>query len=146
MAKDSKQPTTEKKGVQKPSFIERVKETFRGIRRELKRVVWPNRKTMRENTTAVLVITLAVTALLFFTDTIMVKLLDAAGFNAVEIESPVATPATTPVVEDEVVVDDEDVNDEDVDATEEDVTTDDEAVVDNSEDETEVSSDEESNE
>lgn len=130
MAKDRKQPTTEKKGVQKPSLIERVKETFRGIRRELKRVVWPNKKTMRENTTAVLVITIAVTLLLFFTDTIMVRILDAAGFNVVEIESPIATPATTPVTDDDVDSDVSDQADEDVDN--EDAVVEDESVVDES--------------
>lgn len=143
MAKDPKQPTTEKKGVQKPSFFERVKETFRGIRRELKRVVWPNRKTMRENTFAVLVITIAVTAILFFTDTIMVQILDAAGFNVVDIDNPVVTPATTPVVEDEVVIDDENLDETE---TVEDNNNDDAVVIDDSEDETIESSDEEANE
>ena len=104
MAKDRKQSTTSKKGVQKPSFFERVRDTFRGIRRELKRVVWPNKKTMRENTTAVLVITIVVTVLLFFTDTVMVKILDAAGFNVVEIESPMVSPATETEVEEEADV------------------------------------------
>lgn len=145
MAKDRRQPTTEKKGVQKPSIIERVKETFRGIRRELKRVVWPNKKTMRENTTAVLVITIAVTIMLFFTDTIMVKILDAAGFNVVEIESPVATPATPPVVVDDADAEEADQADE-ADAANEAVEGDDTAAVDDSEDEAVDSSNDESDE
>lgn len=100
MAKNKKKDSSEKKGTQKPSFGERVSDTFNGIRRELKRVVWPNRKTMRENTAAVLVITVVVTLLLFLTDTIMVSVLDAAGFNRVPIEESPVTQADTSDEED----------------------------------------------
>ena len=54
----------------KPSVIERIKRWFREMKSELKKVVWPNRKTMIKNTLVVLACVLAVGIFIWVFDAI----------------------------------------------------------------------------
>lgn len=54
----------------KPSVFERIKRWFREMKSELKKVVWPNRKTMIKNTLVVLACVLAVGVFIWVFDAI----------------------------------------------------------------------------
>lgn len=75
MATESK-----KKAETKASFWERVKGFFKGIRAELKKVSWPDRKRLKQNVAAVLLIVLVAAALIFVFDWLSGLILDATGF------------------------------------------------------------------
>ncbi|MBR6425816.1 MAG: preprotein translocase subunit SecE [Oscillospiraceae bacterium] len=54
----------------KPSVIERVKRWFREMRSELKKVVWPNKKTLIKNTLIVLATVVAIGVFIWIFDAI----------------------------------------------------------------------------
>ncbi len=82
----------------KVSFSTRVKNFFRGLKNELKLVVWPDKKNVKQTTAVVLVIVALAAVLIFVVDSIMTGVLGLAGFN-VAPPTPTTTPAvTTPAV------------------------------------------------
>lgn len=82
MANDKRKNIKGEKERSKPKQLTaRATEFFAGIRNELKRVVWPTRETLKETTLAVLAISIGVAILVFAVDSVMMGLLNLAGFN-----------------------------------------------------------------
>ncbi len=80
------------KGDKKP-FLTRIKNFFTNLFAELKRVVWPDKKKLKQNTVTVLVIIIAAAAMIWVFDTLLNFILTSTGFYAPasEITEPVET-------------------------------------------------------
>lgn len=83
----------DKKTEDKPKLTTRVKTFFTSLFKEIKLVVWPNRKTLKETTAVVLVVVAAVVLLVFVIDKAMIGVLDLMGFNT----APAVTSNTTTI-------------------------------------------------
>ena len=74
MAKEKEKTPENKSGKKKPNWFQRawtgLKRWFREMKSELKKVVWPNRKTMIKNTLVVLACVLAVGVFIWVFDAI----------------------------------------------------------------------------
>lgn len=94
--KDSKKSRSKKsdKGGKKP-FFTRIKNFFSNLITELKRVVWPDKKKLKQNTATVLVIIIAAAALIWAFDTLINFILTSTGFYAPATEVT-ETAATDP--------------------------------------------------
>ncbi len=99
---DNKKDNKSKKG-QKPGIWDRIKNFFKSMTSELKRVVWPDKKTTTQTTIVVIVIVALVAILVFAIDSIMTLILNALGFNTapVELEDTVQTTIAQEVEEEE---------------------------------------------
>ena len=72
----------------KPSFMSKLKNFFKSLRTELKKVIWPDKDTVKKTTAVVIVIVILVTILVWIIDSIMVFVLGQLGFNTARVESP----------------------------------------------------------
>ncbi|MDD2427654.1 MAG: preprotein translocase subunit SecE [Eubacteriales bacterium] len=92
--KDSSKSRSNKsaKGGKKP-FFTRIKNFFSNLFAELKRVVWPDKKKLKQNTGTVLVIIIAAAIMIWVFDTLLNVILTSTGFYAPapEVSEPVAT-------------------------------------------------------
>lgn len=113
MATESK-----KKTEKKVSFWDRVKNFFKGIRSELKKVSWPDKKRLKQNVGAVLMIVLVAAVLIFIFDWLVGLFLDVTGFyNIKPAGADTAIESTLEEVEDVTdTAGDEVVNNESEDA------------------------------
>ncbi|MDO5738028.1 MAG: preprotein translocase subunit SecE [Eubacteriales bacterium] len=66
--------------VEKPGFFKRIRNFFKNIFQELKRVSWPDWPTLRQNTTTVLVIILVAAVSIWLFDMAIQGVLNATGF------------------------------------------------------------------
>jgi preprotein translocase subunit SecE len=73
--------------------VKRLKSFFAGLKAELKRVIWPDRKRLIQSTATVLAICLLVGIALFAVDNIVGGLLKAVGFYT--SGNPTTTTTTT---------------------------------------------------
>lgn len=69
-----------------------LKNFFTNLRAELKRVVWPDRKRLIQNTATVLAICLIASVILFVVDSVFGGLLEGIGFYSPKVETS-APPA-----------------------------------------------------
>lgn len=83
-----------KKGEQKPGFGARVKAKYKGVRSELKKVIWPDKKRVKSNLVTVLTIILVTALIIFVFDWLVGFVLQSLGFFKVK-----AAPATPIQVE-----------------------------------------------
>ncbi|MDO5732222.1 MAG: preprotein translocase subunit SecE [Eubacteriales bacterium] len=92
MAKE--QRSLKKTEKDKKSLPQRMGSFFSGLRTELKRVIWPDRKSLQSMTLAVLAISIGVAILVYVVDSLMVGVLNLAGFNRVKRQQtpPVQNP------------------------------------------------------
>lgn len=88
MAKKTK--GTADKGGKKP-FGKRVKSFFSNIFAEIKRVIWPDKRKLRQSTVTVLIIIILATAIIWLFDTVVGAILRATGFYAPVHKKPVMT-------------------------------------------------------
>jgi preprotein translocase subunit SecE len=77
----------------KKAFFTRLKNFFSNLITELKRVVWPDRKKLKQNTGTVLAIIIAAAVLIWVFDTFLNLILTSTGFYAPSSE--VTEPAET---------------------------------------------------
>lgn len=95
MAKKGSSKSRSKKSAKggKKSFFKRVKSFFSNLIAELKRVVWPDKTKLKQNTGTVLVIIIAAAAMIWVFDTLLNFILTSTGFYAPasEISEPVVT-------------------------------------------------------
>lgn len=80
---------------QELSFGGKVKRFFGNLRNEIKLVVWPNRKEVKETTIVVLLVIAATVVLVFVVDSLMTGILSLSGFNTAAVEPPSPAPAVT---------------------------------------------------
>jgi preprotein translocase SecE subunit len=73
----------------------RLKSFFISMKAELKRVVWPDRKKLIQNTATVLAICLLMGTLLFVIDFTLTKVLEGIGFYSTASTTAATTAATT---------------------------------------------------
>ena len=73
----------------------RLKTFFQNLKAELKRVVWPDRKRLIQNTATVLAICISVGVLLYVIDSILAGVLNATGFYTPKTTAAPTTAATT---------------------------------------------------
>lgn len=97
-AKNTKAKGGKQKGPEKkPGLFARFRNFIAGLRNELKRVVWPDKKQMKQTFTAVVIVVAIAAATVFIVDSIL-----SAGLRAVGFEDPVqntgANPTPTPQV------------------------------------------------
>jgi preprotein translocase subunit SecE len=94
--KDSSKSRSKKsdKGGKKP-FFTRLKNFFSNLITELKRVVWPDKKKLKQNSATVLVIIVAAAALIWAFDTFIKFILTSTGFYA-PVSEITETAATDP--------------------------------------------------
>lgn len=91
---------SKKKATEKPGFLDRIKNFFSGLAKEIKRVVWPSRKTVKETAVVVVVVVALVLVMVFIVDSIMVGLLNLMGFNTAPMTvNPEQPVITEPIVE-----------------------------------------------
>ena len=83
MAKKSNDKNVDKKNQKdkKPKFTTRVKRFFQGLSGEIKKVVWPSKKEVKETTGVVVVVVVLVMVLIFVVDKLMLGILNLMGFN-----------------------------------------------------------------
>lgn len=101
MANNEQKVKRDKKS-DKPGFGARIKNFFSGLKAELKRVIWPDRKKLKINTATVLVIILAAALMIFVFDSLVSLLLDKTGFYHGKnrpIDLPVETQIQTQIGE-----------------------------------------------
>ena len=91
-SKEAKRNIFQKIAVFFVNIWKKLKYFFSGLKAELKRVVWPDRKRLVQSTATVLAICLLVGLLLFVVDTLLGAILNAVGFYA---PKPTPTPAPT---------------------------------------------------
>ncbi|NLF20160.1 MAG: preprotein translocase subunit SecE [Clostridiaceae bacterium] len=82
-----------KKAKQETTFLAKVKNFFRGLRNELKLVVWPDRKKVKETASVVLVVVALLVAVIFVVDSLMTGLLGVLGFNVAPTAPTTASSA-----------------------------------------------------
>ena len=103
--KDKKELRADKNAKGDPNFFQkiglflvrtakRLKNFFIGLKSELKRVIWPDRKRLIQSTATVLAICLIVSILLWVVDTLVGGILKGVGFYA----GGTATTTTTTTV------------------------------------------------
>ncbi len=86
-----------KAGGKKPIGV-RFKNFFGGIRAELKRVSWPDKKRLKQSTVTVLAIILMFVVLVWVFDTVIRSVFTASGFySAKPVETKPASEASTDV-------------------------------------------------
>lgn len=73
----------------------RLKSFFINLKAELKRVVWPDKKHLIQNTATVLAICLIAALVLFFVDSLLGGILNAVGFYSPSAPTAATTAATT---------------------------------------------------
>lgn len=100
MAKKSNknQETKAKKGSGKNkelSFGGKIKRFFVNLKNELKLVVWPDRKEVKQTTAVVLIVVAATVLLVFVVDSIMTGVLNLAGFNTAPAPPAPVVPTVT---------------------------------------------------
>lgn len=66
---------------QELSFAGKIKRFFGSLKNELKLVVWPDKKEVKQTTAVVLVVVAATVILVFVVDSIMVGILRLTGFD-----------------------------------------------------------------
>lgn len=104
MANDKKKNVKNPKEQSKmKDFSTKTTSFFAGIRNELKKVVWPSKLTLKETTLAVLAISIGVAILVFVVDSLMMGLLNLAGFNNQHRGRNNPVPARTETVSTETV-------------------------------------------
>jgi preprotein translocase subunit SecE len=92
MAKNEQKDKAKNK-KEKPSFGQRIRSWFKGIRAELKKVTWPEKLKFRKNVAAVLVIIIVSVVVIYFFDTLVTAFLNVTGFYEVKPnEAPLAVP------------------------------------------------------
>lgn len=100
MAKKSSDKKNDKKKEsnknKKPGFWSKIQDFFKSLGTELKRVIWPDKRTTGQTTLVVIVIVFFVAVLVFLVDTIMVWILGALGFNTAT-PTVTETPTTTTI-------------------------------------------------
>ncbi len=102
MANDKrKNIKNEKEGSKVQNFSKKTGNFFTGIRNELKKVVWPSKLTLKETTLAVLAISIGVAILVFVVDSLMMGLLNLAGFNKPHVPRTTRPAAQTETVSSE---------------------------------------------
>ena len=67
-AKKPQQQRQAQRQPQKKGFFAGIKDFFRGVRSELKKVSWPNREQLRQSTTVVVIIVLVLGVYVFVWD------------------------------------------------------------------------------
>lgn len=84
MAKKGSSKSRSKKSAKdgKKPFFKRIKSFFSNLFAELKRVVWPDKKKLKQNTATVLVIIIAAAAMIWVFDTLLNFILTSTGFYA----------------------------------------------------------------
>ena len=107
--KDKKEQRSEKSAKVKPNFLQkagsfvtrtakRLKNFFTGLKAELKRVIWPDRKRLIQSTATVLAICVIIGVILFVVDTMVGGLLKGIGFySGGGTAAPTTTTAATTV-------------------------------------------------
>ncbi|MDO5733638.1 MAG: preprotein translocase subunit SecE [Eubacteriales bacterium] len=78
---------------EKPGFFKRVRNFFKGIWQELKRVSWTDAKTLRQNTATVLVIIFIAAASIWLFDMAIQGVLTASGFYTGHETRAIESPA-----------------------------------------------------
>ncbi|MDO5015453.1 MAG: preprotein translocase subunit SecE [Eubacteriales bacterium] len=96
MAKNEQKDKAKNK-KDKPSFGQRIRSWFKGIRAELKKVTWPEKLKFRKNVAAVLVIIIVSVVVIYFFDTLVTAFLNVTGFY--EIKPNEAPLAVQPAIE-----------------------------------------------
>ena len=83
MAKKSNDSNVDKKNQKdkKPKFTTKVKRFFQGLSAEIKKVIWPSKKEVKETTGVVVVVVVLVMVLIFVVDKLMLGILNLMGFN-----------------------------------------------------------------
>lgn len=85
MAQNKPQKANEQKKPkgpqQKPGIGTRLRQFIGGLKSELKRVVWPDKKTLKQTAIAVAIIIVISAALIFIVDSILGAALRATGFD-----------------------------------------------------------------
>jgi preprotein translocase SecE subunit len=101
MAKTVKGKTDKKSKTTKPgkkNIFARLRGFFSGLRKELKQVVWPDRKKIKKTSLVSIVIIFVFVAVIFLTDTLITAGLNAGGFydpdKAAEARSTVVSEET----------------------------------------------------
>lgn len=84
---------------EKLSVFGRIKKFFGGLGNEIKRVVWPSRKEVKETTVVVLLVVAFVMVLVFVIDNVMVGVLDLMGFNTAPMPTTAPNTISTTVEE-----------------------------------------------
>lgn len=91
-AMNSKAKGKKPKGPEKKAGLgARLRNFFNGLRNELKRVVWPDKKTMKQTFIAVVIVVAIAAFTVFIVDSVL-----SAGLRAVGFEDPVQ-PTQPPV-------------------------------------------------
>lgn len=93
--KETKRAGTKKDA--KPSIFARLKKWFVNIIMELKRVVWPDKKKLKQSTLTVLLIIALSTVLILIFDSLIGFILRTTGFYSTKPQTPetTASPAIT---------------------------------------------------
>lgn len=115
MAKKSNDKNVDKKNQKdkKPKFTTRVKRFFQGLSAEIKKVVWPGKKEVKETAGVVVLVAVLVMVLIFVVDKLMLGILNLMGFNtarpqpsesqtqitSTQVESSNTTSTTTEMAE-----------------------------------------------
>ncbi|HHV42044.1 MAG TPA: preprotein translocase subunit SecE [Clostridiaceae bacterium] len=86
--KDRKAPA---KGKKKGNIFQRIGHGFNDIRSELKRVVWPDKKKLKQSTATVLAIIVMFTVLIYIFDVAIRGIFTVSGFYSAKQET-VADP------------------------------------------------------
>lgn len=83
--------------AKKPGLGARIRQFIAGLKSELKRVVWPDKKTMKQTAIAVAIVIMLCSALVFIVDSILGASLRAAGFDTPnqELGQPADDAGTT---------------------------------------------------
>lgn len=92
MARKSKPEKKSKDKDKKPGLWKRIKTFFSDIKKELKRVTWPDKKRLKTNTATVIVIILLSALIIFIFDSLITFILTRSGFYHVET-APTDAPA-----------------------------------------------------
>ncbi len=87
-----KSPKTDK--TSRPGLGQRLSGFFTGLRSELKKVIWPDKRTLKETTLTVLAISLGCAILIFVVDSLMLGFLNIVGFNRSASPAPAPVTAT----------------------------------------------------
>lgn len=84
------------------SFGSKTKSFFKGIMAELRKVIWPDKKHLKQNTAAVLLIFIISAVMIFVFDWLVSTLMSTTGFY--NLKETAATETKAPVaVEDQAV-------------------------------------------
>ncbi len=78
-------------------FFAKIKNFFRSLNSEIKKVIWPDKPTVAKTTATVIVIVLLVTLLVFIVDSLMVSLLGLLGFNTAQSNQTLPSSSTSVV-------------------------------------------------